>query len=207
MNPVNTLPTLRRMISVDRSTDWKFDGENGIRKHKNKRPRIERAVCGKSDDEGEPIHLEMQMRDVLHSLEQQSSSEQDYQVDSVQVCGRTPERTESKPRGYRSPASSRASSSSSARTMIDERLEWAHQDRMRSASRGKPSQQSPFHEHSPFYAEFANGTALVSSRCNTYVCTCCPGKPQRFSTEDSLRYAQYIVPERSDCIADHQQTT
>lgn len=53
---------------------------------------------------------------------------------------------------------SRAGSASSARSMIDERLEWAHQDRVRSASRDRSVSPSPFHEHSPFYAEFSKNT-------------------------------------------------
>jgi uncharacterized Zn-finger protein len=52
-------------------------------------------------------------------------------------------------------AGSRASSTSSVRSMIDERLEWAHQDRVRSASRDRLLPPSPFQEYSPFFAEYA----------------------------------------------------
>jgi hypothetical protein len=45
--------------------------------------------------------------------------------------------------------------------MIDERLEWAHQDRMRSDSRDGSPPRSPFHEYSPFYAEFARHTGAT----------------------------------------------
>ena len=57
---------------------------------------------------------------------------------------------------------SRAGSASSARSMIDERLEWAHQDRLRSASRDRSAPPSPFHEHSPFYTEFSRYTGPES---------------------------------------------
>lgn len=77
--------------------------------------------------------------------------------------GRTPQRTE---HTHHSPGTrpvSRAGSASSARSMIDERLEWAHQDRMRSASRDRSAPPSPFHENSPFYAEFARHTGHAST--------------------------------------------
>lgn len=97
--------------------------------------------------------------------------------------GRTPERT----------AGSRASSSSSVRTMIDERLEWAHQDRVRSASRRNSVQQSPFHEHSPFYAEFAAGAKPTQTSPGVYICECCPKKPKEFNTQNGLTYACNIT--------------
>lgn len=76
--------------------------------------------------------------------------------------GRTPQKVE---HTHHSPGTrpvSRAGSASSARSMIDERLEWAHQDRMRSASRDRSVPRSPFHENSPFYAEFVAYAGHVS---------------------------------------------
>jgi hypothetical protein len=106
-----------------------------------------------------------------------------------QPRGRTPERAERSPYSQSSPDSSRASSSSSVRTMIDERLEWAHQDRVRAVGRNNPVQQSPFHRHSPFYSEFANEKSLAPVSHGMFVCECCPKKPKKFDTEDDLRYA------------------
>lgn len=68
--------------------------------------------------------------------------------------GRTPTRDSDSQSGDLSPSSSRASSMSSVRSVIDERMEWAHQERMRSASRKPPPLRPPFCEHSPFYAEY-----------------------------------------------------
>ena len=76
--------------------------------------------------------------------------------------GRTPERVEHSRYSPRSGPSSRANSTSSVRSMIDERLEWAHQDRMRSVSRDRSVPASPFHENSPFYAEFAKELGRLS---------------------------------------------
>lgn len=84
------------------------------------------------------------------------SSEHNRGLDSYEYRrGRTPQRVEHTHYSPRSRPVSRADSTSSARSMIDERLEWAHQDRIRSASRDRSAPLSPFHEHSPFYAEFA----------------------------------------------------
>lgn len=82
--------------------------------------------------------------------------------DDLESCehsrGRTLQRIAHTHHSPRTHPVSRASSASSARSMIDERLEWAHHDRMRSASRDRSMPPSPFHEHSPFYAEFSKST-------------------------------------------------
>ena len=72
--------------------------------------------------------------------------------------GRTLQRIAHTHYSLRTRPARRAGSASSARSMIDERLEWAHQDRVRSASRDRSAPPSPFHEHSPFYAEFGRYT-------------------------------------------------
>lgn len=59
--------------------------------------------------------------------------------------GRTPERV------THSPSYSRDSSASSARSMIDERMGWANEERSRSASRPPPEPASPFTEASPYH--------------------------------------------------------
>ena len=46
---------------------------------------------------------------------------------------------------------SRNSSASSARSMIDERMGWANEERSRSASRPAPEPASPFRESSPYH--------------------------------------------------------
>lgn len=80
---------------------------------------------------------------------------------------RAPERLPYTPPGiHHSPAGSRASSTHSVRSMIDERMEWAHQDRVRSASRGPPPPESPFRENSIFYAEHTGHPTEVSCRDN-----------------------------------------
>lgn len=76
--------------------------------------------------------------------------------------GRTPHRVEHTIYSPQIRPASRAGSASSARSMIEERLEWAHQDRMRSASRDRSAPPSPFHEHSPFHAEHARYTGVAS---------------------------------------------
>lgn len=83
---------------------------------------------------------------------------------STRARGRTPIREFDAQSGYLSPSSSRASSSSSARTVIDERMEWAHEERMRSASREPPPAQSPFYESSPFYAEYMENSVSAVDR-------------------------------------------
>lgn len=72
--------------------------------------------------------------------------------------------------------------------MIDERLEWAHQDRMRSASRDRSTPPSPFNETSPFHAEFARDAGTLLRAIGKHKCKCCP-TPKWFDTEDDLRYA------------------
>lgn len=84
------------------------------------------------------------------------SSENDHDAAPIGFSrGRAPERIEQTRFSPLPQPVSRANSVSSVRSMIDERLEWAHQDRMRSDSRDGSVPRSPFHEHSPFYAEFA----------------------------------------------------
>jgi hypothetical protein len=168
------------------------------------------------DDEEELACLDIKMKELSHSSEEQSQPvcEQGLQeLNSVQVRGRTPERSPERspsrssessdcfPYGRRSPGRSRATSSSSVRSMIDERLEWAHQDRMRSVSRSSPIQQSPFHEHSLYYAEYAEGKGLTPASRSRYVCECCPESPHVFNTEGKLRYALVYVATCRQCIA------
>lgn len=90
--------------------------------------------------------------------------------------GRTPQRVEHTRYSPGTRPVSRAGSASSARSLIDERLEWAHQDRMRSASRDRSAPPSPFHENSPFYAEFAAHAGYVS-RANDEKSTMATGLP------------------------------
>jgi len=59
--------------------------------------------------------------------------------------GRTPER------GLNSSTYSRDSSASSTSTLINERMEWANEERSRSASRPAPEPASPFTESSPYH--------------------------------------------------------
>jgi hypothetical protein len=99
--------------------------------------------------------------------------------------GRTPEREEWRGSSGGIPYGSRGSSASSARSMIDERMEWAHQDRMRSASRDDSIPPSPFHGNSPFYAEIARNSSLASQHGHFYKCDCCP---MTFRTLVELRY-------------------
>lgn len=81
--------------------------------------------------------------------------------------GRTPERvTYTPPYTNHSPAGSRASSTHSVRSMIDERMEWAHQERVRSASRGPAHPESPFREDSPYYAEYTGLPAVTFPRAS-----------------------------------------
>jgi hypothetical protein len=82
--------------------------------------------------------------------------------------GRTAQRVEYARHSPGTHAVSRASSGSSVRSMIDERLEWAYQDRMRSASRDRPVPESPFRKYSPFYAEFSgdSGPTLPDDACS-----------------------------------------
>lgn len=131
------------------------------------------------------------MHDLFDSLE-------DQEEEVTQARGRTPERADHSPcnsRCCRSLGSSRASSSSSVRTMIDERLEWAHQDRMRSASQARPVQQSPFNEYSPFYAEYGKDKGRVPLRRFTFVCECCPEEPKEFDNDEDLEYAAEATTE------------
>lgn len=107
--------------------------------------------------------------------------------------GRTPERVEHGVSFDQRRSSSRVSSASSARSMIDERLEWAHQDRMRSASREQSVPASPFQKCSPFYAEHATQHDDVPLQSKKYPCHCCPKKPKEFETEEDLRYALTVL--------------
>ena len=112
--------------------------------------------------------------------------------------GRTPERLEQTRYSPLPQPVRRANSVSSVRSMIDERLEWAHQDRMRSASREGSVPRSPFHEHSPFYAEFARDANRTPYLHGMYICDCCPIKPKGFYCEGDLRYA--VAPRCCECF-------
>lgn len=191
--------------------------ENRYHERKSKRPRLERATIADTDDDDHycdeqrthkvtksrvctpPAHSSEResisgldggeaqttsnigLHDLLDSLEEQEK-------EVTQARGRTPERIDRSPSNRSSPNSSRASSSSSVRTMIDERLEWAHRDRLRSVSRGRPVQQSPFNERSPFYAEYARDKRRPPIRHSTFLCECCPEEPKEFDTEVELEY-------------------
>jgi hypothetical protein len=76
--------------------------------------------------------------------------------------GRTQKRVEHTHSFSRPRPESRASSASSARSMIDDRLEWAQQDRERSASRAPSLPPSPFCENSPFHAEHARRSSMAA---------------------------------------------
>jgi hypothetical protein len=192
--------------------------ENRYHERKSKRPRLERATIADTDDDDhyydeQRTHKVTKSRvctpfahssnresifsfddgearttsniglhDLLDSLEEQEK-------EVTQARGRTPERIDRSPSNRSSPNSSRASSSSSVRTMIDERLEWAHQDRMRSVSRSRPVQQSPFNERSPFYAEYARDRRQPPLRHSTFLCKCCAEDPKEFNTAVELEYA------------------
>jgi hypothetical protein len=66
-------------------------------------------------------------------------------------CDPIPSRGRTRERAPQYSTHSRNSSASSARSMIDERLEWANEERFRSASRGAPEPASPFREASPYH--------------------------------------------------------
>ena len=149
-------------------------------------PSSSRASSTASDREEAANNAGIGMRDLFDSLNGGGEG-------IGQPRGRTSERPGYSPYDRRSPASSRASSSSSIRTMIDERLEWAHQDRMRSFGQDDPIKQSPFHEYSPFYTGLANGKALESATCGLLLCDCCPKKPKSFETEDNLRCVNHVT--------------
>jgi hypothetical protein len=123
------------------------------------------------------------------------STDDDYDPTSNEICGRgrTPERDVSHAMSNGTPYDSRASSASSARSMIDECMERAHQNRMRSASRENSIPQSPFHESSPFYAEFTRNLNLASQPRIIYECKCCPKKPKTFDAKDELRYVSAFI--------------
>lgn len=70
--------------------------------------------------------------------------------------GRTPERVP------HSSSFSRNSSASSARSMIDERMEWANEERSRSASRPPPEPASPFTDAS-FYRSSPSWSDFIAS--------------------------------------------
>jgi len=138
-----------------------FTRRDTLLRHQTQHPRNTTSRQPRADRRESNIKMEDQL-DLLEEQRRDEQRPQDQHI--VQARGRTPERIEYSPYDRHSPANSRASSSSSVRTMIDERLEWAHQDRMRTNSRGRPVQQSPFNQHSPFYADFAGDSALVLPR-------------------------------------------
>jgi hypothetical protein len=115
--------------------------------------------------------------------------------------GRSRERVDRTLHHRQAPFASRASSASSVRSMIDERLEWAQQDRMRSASRNQSPPESPFHQHSPFYADFAKVSGPKYLPYSVYTCECCPADPQSFNTRESLEYV-LPIPVTSPFLAD-----
>jgi hypothetical protein len=129
----------------------------------------------------------------------------DLQPDDNRRRGRTPEREERWGSSDSTPTGSRASSASSARSMIDERLEWAHQDRLRSASRGNSIPPSPFHENSPFYAEFGRSLNLAPQPRLAYKCECCPKYPKKFDTLSGLRYVSAVMHNVPITLADNPQ--
>lgn len=107
------------------------------------------------------------------------------------VRGRTPERTEYTSSIAESGPGSRASSAGSAfsRSMIDERMERAHQDRVRFPSRDKLEPRAPFQEHSPYYEEYARDADDRMRSRSIHICECCPDDPQKFDTLPALEYA------------------
>ena len=132
----------------------------------------------------------IQMWSTFVAASEPQHSWDDDHVPSIGISrGRKPERVEQTRCSPLSQPVSRANSVSSVRSMIDERLEWAHQDRLRSASRDRSVPRSPFHEHSSFYAEFAKDARRTPQLPDVYVCGCCPKKPKKFHYEDDLRYA------------------
>lgn len=181
-------PRLERATGVDtKDDDDDYDEERAhkVSKHREYTSPADsgsRESISRLDHRETRIALKIRMNDMLDSLEAQEE-------EVTQARGRTPERIDHSPYDRRSPDSSRASSSSSVRTMIDERLEWAHQDRMRSVSRSRPVQPSPFNERSPFYAEHAKFERRSPLRDSTFLCKCCPEEQKEFDTEVELRYA------------------
>jgi hypothetical protein len=125
--------------------------------------------------------------------------------DDIRGRGRTPEREERWGSSGSMLTGSRASSASSVRSMIDERLEWAHQHRMRSASRDNSIPPSPFRENSPFYAEFGRSSNLAPEPRLAYECECCPKDTKRFATESEPRYASALMHNARITLADNPQ--
>lgn len=82
------------------------------------------------------------------------------------VRGRTLQRAEPSTYTHRPSPGSRASSVSSARSMLDDCLERAHNDRLQSQSRERSAPPSPFQEHSPFYEEYARTAGLSYQSSN-----------------------------------------
>jgi hypothetical protein len=122
------------------------------------------------------------------------TADDEYDFTSIETHdrGRTPERDEWPGKSIRTRCGSRTSSTSSARSMINERMEWAHQDRMRSASRDNSFPPSPFLESSPFYSDFDKSLSLATQPRVIHKCECCPKKPKMFDTEDELRYVSIL---------------
>jgi hypothetical protein len=107
--------------------------------------------------------------------------------------GRTSRREEHVQSPSRAIPLSRASSTSSVRSMIDERLEWAHQDRVRSASRGSAVPQSPFNEHSPYHADYARELKLARQDHGVYDCDCCPKDTEGLNDGEDLKYVSLYL--------------
>jgi hypothetical protein len=116
--------------------------------------------------------------------------------------GRTQQRFEHNNSFPRPRPESRASSASSARSMIDDRLEWAHHDRERSASRAPSLPPSPFCDNSPFHVEYARHSSMAAPPRPTYVCNCCPGTPELFHTAHDLWYVLICLEGSSNTWAD-----
>jgi len=112
---------------------------------------------------------------------------------------------------------SRNSSASSARSMIDERMGWANEERSRSAHRPAPEPDSPFRESSPYHPgqqkshEAACGTSMplalpmkenpasMASKTQGSSNTMVDLTREGFLKRKKLRYATCMYRSRQSC--------
>lgn len=110
-------------------------------------------MCKIASQKGDPFirdDLDYPTKLELESFRSGSVNSEGYETwstkdPSTHLRGRTPERVP------RTRTDSRKSSVSSTRSMIDQRMEWANEERSRSLSRPVPEPASPFRESSPYH--------------------------------------------------------
>jgi hypothetical protein len=86
-----------------------------------------------------------------HIMPEDKAETYDEPIVASGSCDSGPSRGRTLERVPQCSTSSRNSSASSARSMIDERMEWANAERSRSFSGPAPEPASPFRESSPFH--------------------------------------------------------